>query len=162
MTSSSDELADRVHTLALELLRRVRAANAESALSAARLSALSVLVYSGPRTVGELAAADQVTAPTMSRLVTALEREGYVRRESDADDGRRVRVVVTPEGVRALNEARRRRVERVAELLDGIDPDRRRTLAEATEILASALEREPASDQRKRSGSRRSASSPVR
>ena len=145
MAVSSEELADRVHSLALQLLRRVRAADFESTLSEARLSALSVLVYSGPRTVGELAAADQVTAPTMSRLVTALEREGYVRRETDSDDGRRVRVVVTPEGVRALSEARRQRVSRVADFLDAIDEEDRRTVLEATELLEAALaETEPA------------------
>lgn len=145
MAVSSEELADRVHSLAMQLLRRVRAADFESVLSEARLSALSVLVFSGPRTVGELAAADQVTAPTMSRLVTALEREGYVRRETDTDDGRRVRVVVTPEGVRALSEARRQRVSRVADFLDAIDEDDRRTVMEATELLEAALaETEPA------------------
>ncbi|MGK7312805.1 MAG: MarR family winged helix-turn-helix transcriptional regulator [Candidatus Longimicrobiales bacterium M2_2A_002] len=145
MAVSSEELADRVHSLAMQLLRRVRAADFESALSEARLSALSVLVFSGPRTVGELAAADQVTAPTMSRLVTALEREGYVRRETDTDDGRRVRVVATAEGVRALSEARRQRVSRVAGFLEAIDEDDRRTVLEATELLEAALaETEPA------------------
>ncbi|NIQ56017.1 MAG: MarR family transcriptional regulator, partial [Gammaproteobacteria bacterium] len=63
---------------------------------------LSVLVYGGPKTVGELASAEQVTAPTMSRLVTALEREGHVRRRPDAADGRRVRVEVTRSGREAL------------------------------------------------------------
>ena len=141
---SSEDLADRVHSLAIHLLRRVRAADAESALSASRLSALSVLVFGGPCSVGELAAAEQVTAPTMSRLVTALEREGYVRREADAADGRRVRVVVTPSGVRALNAARRRRVERLAGLLEDIGPARREAVLEATEILEAAMERESA------------------
>lgn len=145
MAWANEELADRVHSLAMQLLRRVRAADAETALSQARLSALSVLVFSGPRTVGELAAADQVTAPTMSRLVTALEREGYVRRETDSEDGRRVRVVATPEGVRALSEARRQRVSRVAAFLEGIDEEDRRTVMEATELLEAALEEtEPA------------------
>ena len=145
MAWANEELADRVHSLAMQLLRRVRAADAETALSQARLSALSVLVFSGPRTVGELAAADQVTAPTMSRLVTALEREGYVRRETDSEDGRRVRVVATPDGVRALNEARRQRVSRVAAFLEGIDEEDRRTMMEATELLEAALEEtEPA------------------
>lgn len=139
MTISSEELADRVHSLAMHLLRRVRAADADSALSAARLSVLSMLVFSGPRSVGELAAAEQVAAPTMSRLVTGLEREGYVSRESDSADGRRVRVVVTPAGVRALNEARQRRIERMASLLEGLEPARREVVRDAAEILEAAL-----------------------
>lgn len=140
MTISSQELADRVHSLAIHLLRRVRAADSESSLSASRLSALSVLVFNGPRTVGELAAAEEVSAPTMSRLVTALEREGYVTRESDAADGRRMRVMVTSEGVRALEAARSRRVERLAVLLESIDPARRETVLEVVEALESAVE----------------------
>ncbi|MFO7894231.1 MAG: MarR family transcriptional regulator [Longimicrobiales bacterium] len=142
MSTTSEELADRVHSLAMHLLRRVRAADADSALSAARLSALSMLVFSGPRSVGELAAAEQVTAPTMSRLVTGLEREGYVSREPDSADGRRVRVVVTPAGVRALNEARQHRIERTASLLEGIGPARREVIQDAAEILEAALEGE--------------------
>ena len=137
----TQQLADRVHSLAMRLLRRAGEADRETALSAARLSALSTLVYSGPKSVGELAGAEQVTAPTMSRLVTALEREGYVSRESDAADARRVRVSPTPEGVRALNEARRRRVEELAALLDALEPARREAVLEATEILESTLER---------------------
>lgn len=143
MGISSEALADRVHSLTIHLLRRVRAADTASTVSTARLSALSALVYGGPQTVGELAAVEQVTAPTMSRLVTALERQGYVRREDDAVDARRVRVVVTQTGIRALNEAQERRVKRMASLLEGIGPARREAVEEATEILEAALEREP-------------------
>ena len=142
MGLSSEGLAQRVHSLTIHLLRRLRAAGAASELSTARLSALSILVRDGPQTVGELAAAEEVKAPTMSRLVTALERQGYVRREADAGDGRRVRVVVTPTGIRALNAAQRRRVERMASLLEGLGPTRREAVLEATEILEAALERE--------------------
>ena len=134
------QLADRVHSLAMRLLRRAGEADRASSLSAARLSALSTLVYSGSKSVGELAGAEQVTAPTMSRLVTGLEREGYVSRESDAADARRVRVSPTPEGVRALNEARQRRVEELTALLAEVDPSSRETVLEATKILESALE----------------------
>jgi len=124
----------------MHLLRRVRARDTESALTAARLSALSTLVRRGPLSVGELAAAEQVTAPTMSRLVTALEREAYVSREGDPADGRRIRVVATEAGVRALVEARRRRVERLASLLDGLPAERLEAVLDATSILESVLE----------------------
>lgn len=124
----------------MHLLRRVRAGDTESALTAARLSALSTLVRQGPLSVGELAAAERVTAPTMSRLVTALERESYVSREPDAADGRRIQVVATEAGVRALVEARRRRVERLASLLDVLPAERRAAVLDATSILESVLE----------------------
>lgn len=137
------ELADRLHSLAIHLLRRVRGVDARSGLSAARLSALSVLVYGGPRTVGQLAGAEQVTAPTMSRLVTGLEREGLVERESDPVDGRRVRVVATSRGGRLLEAARSARVEAMAALLRGLTPDQRSVVARSVELLESLLEGAP-------------------
>jgi DNA-binding MarR family transcriptional regulator len=124
----------------MHLLRQVRARDTESALTAARLSALSTLVRQGPLSVGELAAAEQVTAPTMSRLVTALEREAYVSREPDGADSRRIQVVATESGVRALVEARRRRVERLASLLDALPAERREAVLDATSILETVLE----------------------
>lgn len=124
----------------MHLLRQVRVRDTESALTSARLSALSTLVRQGPLSVGELAAAEQVTAPTMSRLVTALERESYVSREPDAGDGRRIQVVATEAGVRALVEARRRRVERLASLLDALPAERRGAVLDATSILESVIE----------------------
>ncbi len=136
----SEELADRVHTLAMRILRRVREADAESELSTARLSALSTLVYDGPSSVGELAAAERVTAPTMSRLVTALERAGYVTRESDSADARRVQVLPTQAGIEALSSARRQRVDRLAGLLDGMEGASQEAVLAATELLEEVLE----------------------
>src|SRR5688572_24647845 len=95
-------LEDRLHSVAIHLLRHVRSRDVASGLSAPRLSILSVLVYGGTRTPGELAAAEQVSAPTMTKLVQALEAEGYVTRRPDVDDGRVQRVSATSKGRRAL------------------------------------------------------------
>src|ERR671926_315975 len=111
------EAADRFHSAAIHALRHVRRDDPATGLSAARLSALSVLVFGGPRTIGELAAAEHVRPPTMTRLVQALEDEGYVRRERDPADGRAVRVRATAKGERVLWAGRERRVERLAALL---------------------------------------------
>lgn len=138
--ASLAELADRVHSAAIHLLRRVRVADAASGLSAARLSALSVLVFGGPRSVGELAATEQVTAPTMSRLVTALERAGFVSRRADPRDARRVRVSATESGRRALEAARARRIEEVASVLAGLSDAERAQLAASAKLLEDALE----------------------
>jgi len=94
----SRDVADRVHSAAIHLLRRVRRVDEESGITAARLSALSVLVFGGPTTLGALARAEQVSAPTMSRLVTALERDGLAVRGRHADDGRAVVVTASPKG----------------------------------------------------------------
>src|ERR671937_1556007 len=113
-SSRNIEAADRFHSAAIHALRHVRREDPATGLSAARLSALSVLVFAGARTLGELAAAEQVRPPTMTRIVRALEDDGYVRRERDPADGRVVRLQATAEGERVLWQARERRVERLA------------------------------------------------
>ena len=119
-TDVPEEVADRLHSAAIHVLRLVRREDAAIGLSAARLSALSVLVFGGPRTVGELAAAEQVRSPTMSGLVAQLEREGLVERRPSTDDRRAVTVTATPAGERILHQGRRRRVAALAERLDGL------------------------------------------
>src|SRR5688500_1433251 len=112
-----DRVADRVHSAAIHLLRRLRREDDTSGLSAPRLSALSVVVFAGPLTIGALATAEQVRPPTMTRLVSGLERDGLVRREADAADGRVVRVRATARGERLLAEGRARRVDTLARAL---------------------------------------------
>src|SRR6266480_13852 len=111
------DAADRFHSAAIHALRHVRRNDPETGLSAARLSALSVLVFGGPRTLGELAAAEHVRPATMSKIVQALEQDGYVRRDSDPNDGRVSRVRATAKGERVMWRGRRRRVENLAALL---------------------------------------------
>ncbi|HUE77946.1 MAG TPA: MarR family transcriptional regulator [Longimicrobiales bacterium] len=142
------ELAERLHALAIHLLRRVRPADAESGLSAARLSALSVLVFGGAQSMGELAEAEQVSAATMSRLVSGLEAEGLVKRERDRSDGRRLRVSATAAGQRALHAGRARRVVLMSGMLAGLGPGGRASVLEAVEILEARLSSERGEDER--------------
>src|SRR4249919_3041619 len=116
VSSPHVDAADRFHSAAIHALRHVRREDPATGLSAARLSALSVLVFGGARTIGELAAAQQVRAPTMTRIVHALEEEGLVAREADPHDGRRVRLRATAKGKRVLWRGREQRVERLAGL----------------------------------------------
>src|SRR5689334_3035429 len=88
MQPRASVVADRIHSAAINVLRRVRRNDEESGWSPARLSALSVVVFAGPVTMTRLAAAEQVAAPTMTRLLAGLERDGLVERERDADDRR--------------------------------------------------------------------------
>src|SRR4051794_41857953 len=69
-------VADQLHSAAIHLLRSLRREDTASGLSAPRLSALSVVVFGGPLTIGALAAAEQVRPPTMTRLVAALQAQG--------------------------------------------------------------------------------------
>src|SRR5438552_3545948 len=107
-------VADRLHSAAIHLLRRLRVADAASGLSAPRLSALSVVVFGGPQTITSLAAAEQVRLPTMTRLVQGLERDRLVTCAPDPDDRRRVVVRATARGTKLLPAGRARRVEQLA------------------------------------------------
>lgn len=132
-------VADRLHSLAIHLLRFARADDTASGLSAARLSTLSVLVFGGSRTVTELAAAEQVAAPTMTRLLQGLERDGYVRRRRDGGDGRIVHVTVTAKGRRALHAGRRARVRRLERVTEQLSETEAAAVAGAITLLDAAL-----------------------
>ena len=131
----ADVLADRLHTAAIHLLRRLRREDDAAGLSAPRLSALSVVVFGGPITIGALAAAEQVRAPTMSRLVAALEVQGLVRRVSDRTDHRIVRVEATARGRALLQAGRRRRVGVLTGDIRELSTAERRTLTTAIPLF---------------------------
>src|SRR5436305_3006283 len=116
------EAADRFHSAAIHALRHVRRDDPASGLSAARLSALSVLVSGGPRTLGQLAAAEHVRPATMTRIVQALEEASLVSRERDPRDGRVARLRATAKGERVMWRGRQRRVENLAALLGRLAP----------------------------------------
>jgi DNA-binding MarR family transcriptional regulator len=137
-------VADRVHSAAIHLLRWLRREVDRSGLSAPRLSALSVIVFAGPITLGELAAVEQVRPPTMTRLVAALEAEGLVARQADPADGRVTRVRATARGRNLLAAGRARRVTALADALGGLDDRDRAVLARAAELLERLAARTPA------------------
>jgi DNA-binding MarR family transcriptional regulator len=129
------ELADRLHSAAIHLLRRVAREDAVSGLGAAGLSALSVVVFAGPLSLGRLAEAERVRPPTMTRTVHGLEEAELVRREPAAGDGRVVNVRATPKGRRVLNAARRRRVANLAASIRMLGEDEREALEGTLDVL---------------------------
>ncbi len=133
------EIADRLHSAAIHLLRRLRTEDDATGLTAPRLSALSVVVFGGPITLGELAAAEQVRPPTVSRLVRDLEADGLVRLRPDPADARVRLAEATNRGRRLLQEGRARRVSRLAKDLDALPRPDRETLARAVQILEALL-----------------------
>ena len=132
------ETADRLHSAAIHLLRRLRVRDRESGVGPAQLSALSVLVFGGPRSLGELADAEQVRPPTMSRIVAGLERESLVRRHA-TEDGRRVRLEASVKGTKILQEGRKRRVESLAQALSALSTEDREKLRELIEHLEKVI-----------------------
>jgi DNA-binding MarR family transcriptional regulator len=137
--SAVDAVADRLHSAAIHLLRRVRNQDTVSGEGPARLSALSVLVFSGSKTLGELAAAEQVKPPTMSRIVTGLKRSRLVEITADAHDARRRQIHATSKGVALLRAARKRRVSYLADCLSCVSKQKLARLRAALVLLEGVL-----------------------
>jgi DNA-binding MarR family transcriptional regulator len=134
------ELADRLHSTAIHLLRRVRKQDVAIGQGPARLSALSVLLFGGPKTLGELAAAEQVKPPTMSRIVAGLARSRLVEITADAQDARRMRIQPTARGVKLLQQGRERRISYLASHLAGLSQRELAQIAESTNTLSRLLQ----------------------
>jgi DNA-binding MarR family transcriptional regulator len=134
-----DDIAARLHAASIKLLRLLRREDDASGLSAPRLSALSVLVFGGPRSLAELAAAEQVRPPTMSRLVEGLVRDGLVLREPVPGNRRMVRISTTDAGRQLLEAGRARRVRALVERLQALAESERRALARGVEIIERAV-----------------------
>ncbi len=134
------QTADKLHSAAIHLLRRLRVRDRESGVGPAQLSALSVLVFGGPRSLGELANAEQVRPPTMSRIVAGLVSAGLVRRRA-TEDGRRVRLEASAKGRKILQEGRKRRVKSLAKALSSLTQAELEKLSALTELLQQILRR---------------------
>ena len=133
------EVADRLHSAAIHLLRTVRKTDISIGISPARLSALSVLVFGGPRSLRELAEAEQVTAPTTSRIAAGLESEGFLSRRADKHDRRAIQLRATAKGKAALERGRRLRIESLASLLRSASKDDLATLSQAARLIEAAV-----------------------
>lgn len=129
------QVADIVHGAAIRLLRFVRREDAGADLSAPQLSALSVLVFGGPQSMSALAGAEQVRAPTMSRLVDDLERRGLATRAAQPGDRRVNMVQVTAAGRALLEAGRQRRLARLVEALGNTSQSELDTLRTAAETI---------------------------
>ena len=136
------ETADRLHSASIHLLRRLRRTDLSLGISGPKLSALSVLVFGGPSSVGALADAEHVRVPTMSRLVGELAREGLVVRRANPEDRRAVLLEATPRGVQILEEGRRLRIAQLAERLGHLSSGELETVRRAVAILERLLLRQ--------------------
>jgi DNA-binding MarR family transcriptional regulator len=127
--------ADALHSAAIHVLRRVRIEDERATLPPGRLSALSVLVFGGPMRLTDLARAEHVKPPTMTRIVAGLEAQGLVSRRGLSADARAVRLAATKRGVRVMQEGRRRRVERLARAMQQLTVRDVRTLERAAALM---------------------------
>jgi DNA-binding MarR family transcriptional regulator len=122
--------AGALYGLLATLLRRV-----PRDLSLTALATLSTLNRTGPRRITDLAVVEAVTQPSMTVLVTSLERGGLVARHSDPADGRVTLVALTDEGRDYLRSRRRAGTDALARLVDKLPPGEAAALAGATPAL---------------------------
>ena len=132
---SDYETAERLHRASIRLLRALRQEDRKTGLSSPRLSALSVLVFGGPKSVSALAAAEHVRVPSMSRLVKEMERDGLVKRRPDPTDSRISMLQATAKGQRLMMKGRGLRLRKLVKDLSGLTHQERDTLAQAAKIL---------------------------
>ena len=128
------ELAGHLRVVVARLARILRQQD-QSGLAPTLLAALTTVGRAGPLTFGELAAHEQVAAPTITKAVQKLEARGLVARRPDPDDGRVCRVALTAAGRRHLDQARRRRTAWLATRLSELEDDDIRRLADALDVL---------------------------
>jgi DNA-binding MarR family transcriptional regulator len=138
--NESEATAEQLHSVAIHLLRKLRREDAGSGLNAPRLSALSVIVFGGPLTLGDLAAAEQVRPPTMTRIVNALEERGLVVRTKSVADARTAQISATQSGKRLLMEGRERRVRVLARQIASLSQRDRAALDRAAAILGDLIQ----------------------
>src|SRR5579864_598468 len=131
------EAADRLHSVAIHLLRWLRNRDRETGIGPAQLSALSVLVFGGPRSLAELAQAEDVKPPTMSRIVKGLVNAKLAISVTDDRDRRAIYIQATDKGVRVMHTARSRRIETLARAVRGLSKKEIADLRKAAELMES-------------------------
>lgn len=131
----TQQMAARLDSVSAKLVRIVRRDQHSDLISPPRLSALATIVRTGPLSLSALAAAEQVRAPTMSRIVEELVQEGLVIRETPPADRRSVRISPTEAGKSLLERAGKQRVGALTKRLDTLAESEKRALLRAVELL---------------------------
>ena len=134
-TLTKSRLASRLRVSVARLARRLRQEGSQEDTTPSQLTTLATLYRTGGMTLGELAEAERVKPPSMTKIVAALVERGLVRREHSTDDARVVRVEATARGLAAHEEYAKRREAWLNHRLAELSADERAVLTEAVEIL---------------------------
>lgn len=134
-STDSRALAARFNTAVVHVHRQLRRMDRTMHLPVAQASALALLVSAGPHSVGALASYELVAAPTMTRIVSALESKGLVARTRPSDDGRVVQVEATAAGRQLIRDAFSARVDSLAQRLEALTPAERAQLEDSLALL---------------------------
>ena len=135
MNYRTEQMAAQLHSVSMRMLRVLRREDEEAGMSASRLSALSVIVFAGPISLADLAAAEHVRPPTMSRIVENLVQDALVTRDTDPADRRMVRIAATEAGRAMLDDGRARRVQAISGRLEKLADSERRALHRGLELM---------------------------
>ena len=130
-----EQVASALNSGAIHLLRSLAAVDRQAGLTPARLSALSVIVFAGPQSLGALAVAEGVAGPTMTRIVDGLVAGRLAERRPDPRDGRAVEIAATAAGESLMRTAAGRRIAGIAGAIGSLPAADRRRLAAAAGLL---------------------------
>ena len=136
-----EEIADRLRLGIGLVVRRLRALQVATDLTLPESAALGRLERGGPATASDLARQEQISPQSMGATVAMLEARGYLRREADPADGRRIVLSPTDAGLAALRDRRNARTQRIAAALTaGFTAEELTTLRAAAPLLERLAE----------------------
>ena len=127
--------ASELRIAVMRLARRLRSQRAETGLSIGHIAALGSIERHEPMTPGELAAHEKVQPPSMTRILSTLEDQGFVTREPHPSDGRQSLLYVSDKGRAMLTDDRRRRDAWLARRLESLSAAERQILHQAAAIM---------------------------
>lgn len=135
------ELANRLTLVSVRLTRWLRAADAAATLSGPQASALAVVVHAGRIRMSDLAALEEVSRPTITRVATELQALGLIERAADPGDARVGWLSATPAGRKRLAEGQARRIAPLAKAVAGLSREEQETLGAAAALLERLVDR---------------------
>lgn len=127
--------ADRLVTAAVKLTRTLQWMGRGGPLTSPEIGALIVIVYAGRILARDLAAQQQVTPATMSRLLGDLEERALITRKADKDDARKQWIRATSSGAALVAREHKRRLAPLEDIIGKLSPSRHQEVSEASEVL---------------------------
>ena len=136
-------LASELRVSVMRLRRRLATErHPDNELSMSQMAVLGQLYRNGDQTIGDLAGAEGVQPPSMTRTVKTLEAGGYVGRRPHETDGRQVVISISDQGVATVRADRVRRDAWLSRRLSELTPEQRAVLRQAAPILDSLSRKE--------------------
>lgn len=135
-SDDATEVASSIRRSVVRLVRRLRLERDAEALSLFKLSVLGVLYRKGPMTATGLATCERIRPQSLTRLLASLEKRGFVSRQPDGADRRRLLIAITAEGRKALvRDVRRKEAWLAGVMTHVLSPDERELLFQAAHLL---------------------------